>query len=197
MKIMGILTNIPIIVLIVCGDLFYSLWQPTQNAKQLHLLSLLACATIIFSGGINCIYNIFTVVNKLKTNSLVVIASGFLTTIIVVILLKTTNLGVYAIAGVSTSIGIIRNVAFTAPYGAKCLNLKWYTFLPDVFRPALLVLISTIIGLLLKQIFVFQGWIGLILLAAIMVVISGFIGLFVILSKQERTIVFSKFKRGK
>ncbi len=195
MKIMGILTNIPIIVLIVCGDLFYSLWQPTQDPNKLHILSLLACATVIFSGGINCIYNIFTVVNKLKTNSLVVIASGFLTTIIVVILLKTTNLGVYAIAGVSTVVGILRNIGFTAPYGAKCLGLKWHTFLPEVFRPALLVLISTVIGLVLKSCFVFEGWIGLILLAAIMVVVSGFIGLFVILSKQERTVIFDKLRK--
>lgn len=195
MKIMGILTNIPIIVLIVCGDLFYSLWQPTQDAKQLHILSLIACATVIFSGGINCIYNVFTVVNKLKVNSLVVIASGFLTTIIVVVLLKITNLGVYAIAGVSTVIGIIRNIAFTAPYGAKCLGLKWYTFLPDVFRPALLVLISTMMGVGLKYFIAFEGWIGLILLSAIMVIISGFIGLFVILSKQERNIIFAKLRK--
>lgn len=83
MKIMGVITNIPIIILAVCGKEFYRLWQPTVDADMLYRLSLLGCACIIFSGGINCIYNIFTVVNKLRANSIVVIIAGLLSALIV------------------------------------------------------------------------------------------------------------------
>ena len=197
MRIMGVIANLPVIVLIVCGELFFSLWQPTQNAVQLHLLSVLTCGTIIFSGGINCIYNIFTVVNKLKFNSLVVVGSGVLNTIIVFVLLKTTSLGIYAVAGVSTVLSIIRNLAFTAPYGARCLNLKWYTFYPDIARPVIFVIISVAIGYIINYFIAFSGWCGLVSEAAIIGVISIAIGLFVMLSKNERKIIISKFKKGK
>lgn len=197
MRIMGVIANLPVIVLIVCGELFFSLWQPTQNANELQLLSVLTCGTIIFSGGINCIYNIFTVVNKLKVNSLVVVGSGALNALIVFILLKTTGLGIYAVAGVSTVLSIVRNLAFTAPYGARCLKLKWYAFYPDIARPVIFVIISVAIGYALKQFVTFSGWLGLVAEAAIIGVIAVVIGLFIMLSKAERKIVLSKFKRGK
>ena len=197
MRIMGVIANLPVIVLIVCGELFFSLWQPTQNSAELHLLSVLTCGTIIFSGGINCIYNIFTVVNKLKVNSLVVVGSGALNALIVFILLKTTSLGIYAVAGVSTVLSIIRNLAFTAPYGARCLKLKWYAFYPDIARPVIFVIISVAIGYVIKQFVTFSGWLGLIAQAALIGAIAVFIGLFIMLSKAERKIVLSKFKRGK
>ena len=39
MKIMGVITNIPVIVLIICGKDFYALWQPTVDASVLYKLS--------------------------------------------------------------------------------------------------------------------------------------------------------------
>ena len=196
MKIMGVIANLPIIVLIVCGDLFFSLWQPTQDATQLHILSLLACGTIIFSGGINCIYNIFTVVNKLKLNSLVVIASGLINAAVVFILLKTTNLGIYAVAGVSTVLSILRNLLFTAPYGAHCLKIKWYAFYPAILRPVIFVLLSSVIGVIIRYIINFSGWFGLFACAITSIIISVLIGLFIMLNKSERKIILSKLKRG-
>lgn len=196
MKIMGVVTCVPIIILIVCGDLFYSLWQPTQNAKELQVLSLITCACIIFSGGINCIYNIFTVVNKLKLNSFIVIISGALSTLFVIILLNTTDLGIYAVAGVSTVISIIRNLVFTVPYGAYCLRRKWYEFYPTVLRTVVFVLISSAIAMLFKINFTFSGWIGLIVIAFITLCVSLIIGLFVVLNKKDRVFIFNILKKG-
>lgn len=189
MKIMGVICNLPIIVLIVCGEKFFPLWQPTQDPKQLQILSLLTVACIIFSGGINCLYNIFTVVNKLKLNSLVVVGCGFLNTIIVYILIKTTSLGIYAVAGVSTIISIIRNLAFTAPYGAKCINLKWYAFYPDIFRPVIFVVISAIPSYFITHLITGHGWISLIICASITVIISVLLGYFIVFNKEDRAYV--------
>lgn len=189
MKIMGIICNLPIIVLIVCGERFFLLWQPTQDAKQLQILSIIAVGCLIFSGGINCIYNIFTVVNKLKLNALVVVGCGLLNTGIVFLLLKTTNLGIYAIAGVSSVIGIIRNLAFTAPYGAKCLNLKWYTFYADIAKPVIYVIISAIPSYFINKYIPTGTWLWLIVTAIVVVFISAIIGYFVIFNKNDRNFV--------
>lgn len=192
MKIMGIVTNIPIIVLIVCGKDFFQCWQPTQNADMLHLLSLLSICVLIFSGGINCLYGIFTVVNKIKANSLVVLAGGAVGTVLVLLLVNVTDLGVYAVAGVSSAISIIRNLIFTAPYGAKCLHQKWYVFYPDIFKPVLFVAVSVLIGTLLVARFPFTGWFGFFFNAAVVCCCALLIGYFVMLNREERKFIFAK-----
>lgn len=189
MKIMGVITNIPVIILVICGKEFYTFWQPTVDSDMLYKLSLLGCACIIFSGGINCIYNIFTVVNKLRANSIVVILSGILSALMVYILLKTTSFGVYAVAGVSTTISILRNLLFTAPYGAKCLNLKWYAFYPDIIRPVIYVIATSVICFITVSNLHANSWILLILKGCITVAVALFIGYFIVLGKDERKII--------
>lgn len=200
MKIMGVVCNVPIIVLLVCGNQFFSLWQPTQDAKQLQLLSILTCAGLIVNGGINSIYNIFTVVNKLKFNSLVLLVSSIISITITFILVKTTNLGIYAIAGVSTCVMIIKNIVFIVPYAAKCLKMKWYAFYSEVLRSVLFVVVSSVVcQLLINVVFVkiFDKitWLTFFVSAGFVVIVSVSIGLFVILKKQERTMVFDMIKR--
>jgi len=196
-KIMGIIVNIPIVILLVCGDRFFSLWQPTQDATQMHILSVLTCAGLIVVGGINCIYNVFTVVNKIKINSLLICLTGVISTAIVFVLLKTTDVGIYAVAGVSTVVATIRNLLFTIPYGAYCLGKKWYTFYPAVFRSILFVAICTGIGYIIKPWINIPGWFGLIILGIVVVLITLIIGAFVMLNKEDRLYLSKKIKRGR
>jgi O-antigen/teichoic acid export membrane protein len=194
MKIMGLITNLPIIVLIVCGQEFFRLWQPTQDAQALQILGLLSIGVLFFSGGINCLYNIFTVVNKIRVNSLVVLGTSFFGAVCTLILLKTTSLGVYAVAGTSTAVALFRNLLFTAPYGAKCLNRKWYVFYPDIFRPALFAVASSLVCMALLR-FTAQGWIILACKACFTCAISGAIGFFVILNQNDRNYLLGILKR--
>ena len=196
MKIMGVITNLPIIVLVVCGKEFFSLWQSTQDAVQLQILSVLTIGCLVISGGINCIYSIFTVVNRLKANSLVVVFTGFASALLTYFLVKYTSLGVYAVAGTSTVLGIIRNLAFTAPYGAKCLGLKWNVFYPDIFRPVGFSAVSIGISALLLRFFPSGGWAMLVIRAAVTGMISVVIGFYLVLSKSDRRFILSKLKRG-
>lgn len=199
MKIMGVVTNVPVIVLIVCGEEFFRLWQPTQNAKQLQILSLITVACLVFSGSVNCLYNIFTVVNKLKLNSIVVLIHGAMSTIIVFFMLKLTNWGIYAVAGVSTVLGIARILLFTAPYGAKCLNQKWYVFYLDIFKPVLFTVIASVVCLIILDKFPQVGWGLLVGKGIITVIVTVMIGYFIILNKGERelisSVILSKIKK--
>lgn len=197
MKIMGVITNLPVIILIVCGEQFFSLWQPTQDARQLQILSILTIGCTVFSGGINCIYDIFTVVNKLKANSLVVVFSGLLSVLITFILVKFTSLGIYAVAGTSTIVAIIRNLAFTAPYGAKCLNIKWYVFYPDIFRPVVFAIISIVISVIVLTFIPSGGWMMLVIRAAITGILSIAFGFYIVLNKSDRALIISKFAKGR
>jgi len=195
MKIMGVICNIPIIILIVCGEAFYKIWQPTQDPLQLQILSILSCMCLIISGGINCIYNIFTVVNKLKLNSIIVVASGVLNAVIVYLTLMVTDLGIYAIVGVSSVLSIFRNLFFTLPYGAKCLNQKWYEFFPDMLKPLIFVFLSSTISLVINSLYSVNGWIGVILNGSIALFISVIIGFFVMFNKKDKQFFLEKIRR--
>lgn len=107
----------------------------------------------------------------------------------VYILLKTTSFGVYAVAGVSTTISILRNLLFTAPYGAKCLNLKWYAFYPDIIRPVIYVIATSVICFITVSNLHANSWILLILKGCITVAVALFIGYFIVLGKDERKII--------
>lgn len=194
MKIMGIVINAPIVVMIVCGKEFFALWQPTQDAEVLQRLFIITIGCLIFSGGINCIYGIFTVVNKLKANAMAVLIGGASSTAITLILVKTTNLGIYAVAGVSTIVSIIRNLVFTAPYGARCLNLKWYAFYPEIIRPVIFTIIASVIGFGIGNWITADNWIIWFAKAILIGIIALAIGLFIILNKSERKIIYSKLK---
>jgi hypothetical protein len=194
---MGVLANLPIIILIVCGKDFFRLWQPTQNAEQLEILSLLTCAGLILNGGINCIYDIFTVVNKLKLNAIVLFVSGLISTGVVFILLKTTDLGIYAVAGVSTFIVSMKNLFIIVPYAAKCLGLKWNAFYGDVFRPVLFVCLGSVLSYFLIKIIPGSGWISLIVSACLTGIISLMIGTFIFLNKTERRFLIEKLLKNK
>ncbi|WP_214830358.1 oligosaccharide flippase family protein [Exiguobacterium sp. s56] len=195
MKIMGIIVGIPISMLIAFGDIFYSLWTPSENSWELQLLSIISVATIIISGSINPIYNVFTVTNKLKHNALWLIGTGALNTIIVLVLLKTTSLGLYAIAGVSTTISIMRNLIFTAPYGAKYLGAKWNTFFSEIIKSIVSISIITMLALFLRIFININTWTELFLFGSISSLLGLIINCFLILTKEERGNLLKIIKR--
>ena len=111
------------------------------------------------------------------------------------ILLKTTNWGLYAVAGVSVCLATVRNLLFTVPYGAYCLKQKWYTFYPTVIRGVSFVVICSVVGICIKNNIEVSGWIGLILVASLVLVVSVVIGSFLILSKNDRKYVYNVVRK--
>lgn len=196
MKLTGVLLTIPFSILIIYGSEFYSLWVPSQDAKVLQILSVLTCFGLIFTSGIQCLFNVFTVVNKLKLNSMLVLLSGAISTLIVFILMKTTNLGVFAIAGVSSCVNLIHNMVYTVPFTAKYLGLKWSTFFPEVLSSAISVIVLTIVGFIIKKFITVDSWFMLIIAAGITSIIGLGINIFIVLNENERNQLISLFKKN-
>lgn len=195
MKLIGVLITIPLVILIVYGKEFYSLWVPSEDAKLLHILSVLTCFGLIFTSGIQCLYNAFTVANKLKISSILLLLSGVISTIIVFILLKTTDLGIFAIAGVSSFVNLVRNMLFNIPAASKCLKLKWNTFYPEVFSSVLSVITLTIVGMLIKNLLVVNSWITLIIATISTGIIGLIINIIIILDKDTKIKLINGIKK--
>ncbi|MDR1567117.1 MAG: hypothetical protein LBS33_00295, partial [Streptococcaceae bacterium] len=131
-KLMLLFLTIPYAGFICFGNAFFKLWMPELDANQLVMLSVISSLSLFFTFGIQPLYQVFGVINRLKENSLVIFASGILTLLVEIILLKTTNLGLIAICGVSSVISILKNMLFVVPFGGKYLGFKKRTFFPLV-----------------------------------------------------------------
>ncbi len=195
MSIIGMLIGLPIGFLTVFSDSFYSLWVPGQDAQMLQWMTIFTLVPMIFGGSINPVFGLFTTTNKLKTPSIVLLISGLLNVGITVILLKTTNLGVWAIIIVGGIIGILRNSTFTAMYGAHVLGQKLTTFYPALLRGILGMLLVVVVGYLYKINIQVTSWINFFVALIVVCAVSLLLNTFVILKKTERKQLFSIIKR--
>lgn len=134
MKLTGIFSSILFCGIITCGQEFFTLLVPDENITLIFELACLSCISIVVSGVTAGLSNVFVLTNKLKINSIVWLTVSAFDIVLVLILVKTTGLGVYAIAGVSKVIGAIINLTYLPIYASKCLKIKSTTFYPLIVR---------------------------------------------------------------
>lgn len=180
-------------IFVMCKD-FFQLWVPSQDAELLSRLTRITCAGYIFTSGTQVLYNVFSTVNKVKLNAILMVLSGAASTVVVFVLLNTTNLGVYAIAGVSVVINLIRNMFYTVPYTANYLGLKNNTFYPQVFGSVLSTLLLVVIGTIIRGFFIVNTWLQFIIVAGFMGGIFFVINMLLFLNKDERKLILCKIK---
>lgn len=194
-KIIAMICSIPLAFLLVFGADFYKLWQPTENAQMLHLLSCITILGRCFFTGMEPLFHVFTVVNKVRQNSIITVITGCCSVFITFLLLKFTNLGVFAIAGTSVVCCFIKNIFYVIPYSAKYLSLRresfYYTLLPSV----LCCVILSALGIVLKLIVSCESWLNLIICAAIFAVVGMFFSGMVVLNKQDRKALIRLLRR--
>lgn len=196
-KMISVICTIPLAFLIVYGRQFYLLWQPTQDCNIIYILSLITVGGRFLFTGIQPLFSIFTVVNKVKQNSIVMLLNGLASATITFLLIKYTTLGVYAVAGVSVICCAVKNMCYVIPYSAKYLNLPWYTFYSMIIPSVVCTVISCALGMLIKQIIPYGGWGSLILSAMIFAIVTFVANCFAVMKKEERKKFMGKIIRNK
>lgn len=186
MVIIGVLIGIPIGFLAVFSDSFYNLWVPGQNITMLYWLTVFTVLPMVFGASINPVFNLFATTNKLRVPSIVVLIAGLLQTAVVVLLLKTTELGVWAIVLTSAVQSVLRNSIFTPIYGAYVIGKPWYTFYPTMFRGIFGVITVVLIDFLIKHFFTVDTWFMFFFVGFTVSAISLFVNSYVMLKKSER-----------
>jgi O-antigen/teichoic acid export membrane protein len=200
-KVLGIIMIAPMAAFTVYGVSFFKLWVPGENSYMIQNLALLAMLNLLASACINTVFSVFSITNKVKIPAIATLLNGVLSVVINALLLNFTDLGVYAIAGTGSILGMIRNYVFTPLYGAHCLKVKKSTFYHEILTGNLCLVLNLAVGFLFYR-FISTGstWISLILSAGGLAVVGIVINAFVVLSKDERSAIFaavkSKLKRG-
>ena len=195
MKMTSVILTIPIAGIVVLGDQFFALWVPSQDARLLQTLSVLAILGYMFTSGTQILYNVFTTVNRVKVNAIAMLISGVISTSITLFFIYFTDWDIYAVAGVSTIVNLVRNMTFTLPATAKYLGFKWYQFYPQVGTTVISSLIIIALGECVKPFLPSGSWVAFFVAA----IVVGGIGLLVnyrlILNKEERMLLIGKVKK--
>lgn len=192
MMLISLLIGIPIGFLLVFSGNFYDLWVPGQNTETLYWLTFITVLPMIFGGSVNPVFGIFAATNRLRVPSLVLLAAGILNTLAIFILLKTTNLGIWAIPLVGAVQGALRNCLFTTMYGAHCINKRLTVFFPSLIKGIIGMLVVVIISVLTKQVVAGVSWLSFVLAFAIVVILSLIANSFLLLNKNERHFLMGK-----
>lgn len=192
MKIVGILICVPLGFLLVFADEFFQLWVPSLDSNYLFWLSFITVLPMIFGSSINPIFGVFTVTNKLKVPSLVLLFAGILNTLVIFILLKTTSLGIWSIPIVSAIQQGIRNFFFTPMYASLCLKQNFLLFYPTLFKCCIALAVACIVALVIKETIVSVNWLMLIIKLSLLSIISFSINMYIILNSGERSFIYSK-----
>lgn len=168
--------NIPFCILIAYGKDLIQLWVPMQDATIIYTLLVLTIFPYLNSPAITGLYNVFLITNHLKVNSLFWLGISITNILIVFVLLNTTSLGIFVVAGVSTTAGFIANFTFIPIYAAKCLKQKKGIFYPMILRYLIVTSIMGAVFIGIRfMIFNIDSWSFFLLI----VISSGFIGLLI------------------
>ncbi len=192
MQVTGLFANIPLSYLIVFGSIFYTAWVPSQNIELIQILTILTVQGEIISGVITPMYNIYTVTNNVKVDAIIRLVLGFVNVAIVFLLIKFTNLGIYAVAATSIIIGTLINVTFVPIYVAKkCLNVKWNTFYPIILKyiatSITIIAILYMIKIFIDSYNMTYNWYLVIITAFITGIIGLAINYLLLFNKEEKS----------
>lgn len=189
MKILGLIASIPICLLFVYGDVFFSLWVPEQNSKTLHLLAIIISFELIVSLPLEALWSVFTATNKVKVSSifLFIFSLVIITTVFIgVYFIDDPNLKLFIIAGSSSFWGIIRSLTFLPIYGAKCLGLRKTTFYPLILKNIMSITSIILIFSIIKKYILIDTWIKLIFISLIISIVCLIINTYIVLDKNDR-----------
>lgn len=158
---------------------------------------MISLSGLFMAGSVNILYNLYNVTNHLKLPAIATLVTGVLNTIIVLWLLKKTQLGIIAIVGVSSVLGIARNLLFNIPYSAHCLPVKSIKFYRYMLRSTLMVGITCFVYAMVRLAYSKNTWLHLALYAALAGCISLAVNFLLFFTKQEKKEITHMFSRRK
>ncbi|MCD8382610.1 MAG: lipopolysaccharide biosynthesis protein [Clostridiales bacterium] len=194
MKITSVVITIPTAGIVVMGDAFFQLWVPSQDAELLRVLASLSILSYLVNSGVVILFNVFSTVNRVKYNSVAMIVSGAASIIVTMIVIAFTDYDLYAVAGVSSIMTILKNLFFTVPVASKLLGFKWSKFYPQVGTSVICSALIIAVGTLIRLFMPVDTWLTFFVTCVIVAVCGFAINCYVVLNKEERAYLYTRIK---
>lgn len=197
-KVCGFICSIPILGFIAFGTDFYRLWIPSltgEEVKTINILSFLILFHTIFEVYIYPLSTVNSITKKVKMPVLVSFITSILNIIFELVLLETTDLGVYAIEIATAALMFLRVFFFIPIYSAKILKKSWYTFYPPMLRGTVSSVIILAIYFTIQRNVPVNSWGMLIVVAAGCGIIGYAVNYMIVLGKNERIMVKNMIRK--
>ncbi len=188
-RIMSIVSVLPLVVFLILGQDFFRLWIPTQDSHSLYIISSIAVISLLVSMPQESLWSIFTITNRVRISSYYLLLFNvliFISTVTSLIYLEDDFYRLLSIVIARCFWESICSVTFLPIYGAKCLGFKWYTFYPLIFKNVILVVTLTVALFLLKKYMVIIDWSDFILFTILISSITLLVLSYFILAKEQR-----------
>lgn len=191
---MACIMFVPIMGYIVYSKEFYTLWQKSLSPDEIKVITILSTITVIqafFNATTGTMAQLSLVTNKLKLPVFVSFGCGLLNIFVIFILLKGTNLGVYAVVLSSTVIMVLRYVFFNSAYAAYVLGKPVTEFIGTavsvwICLPVLLALMVAV-----KHFIPVNSWISL-FASAMISAILGYAFMMLVYGRDKIQKIFRK-----
>lgn len=196
-RISSLVSCIPLTLVFVYSDIFYSLWLPTEDANFLYKLTAYGSIGLIFALPLEPLWNIFTITNKVRQSSLNLIYFSicqFGLVMLLMFLTENTLLRLFLLIGCRVLFNSVRCLTFLPVYGAKCLGFKWSLFYPLILKNVLCISIAFGVSSLYKYFANPASWLGLIIASLFSTATVIFVFSFIILQKADRIVLLSILK---
>lgn len=193
-KLISFFSVVPVAGFIGFGKDFFQLWMPGQNANVLFLLAVLTMIGDAVSYPVKAFDNIFAAVNKLRWPAIATLICGLFNVALMIPLLKYTNWGLYAVAGTSTFLLVVKDIFFKIPYIARIVNVNPLYFLKYLLQYVISAVVIIGISISVRKFIPVSCWFILIIDACIVVIFSFLINYFLFLEKNERIILKNKLR---
>lgn len=199
LKILSFIFTVPFAGIIVFGKDFLLLWlrgssYTQEQYNELYLIMILVLVDIIVSAYMYSLHSVFVAIDKVKTYSMYLLVSSVVSIFLTLVLLRFTNLGVFAIAGTSSLILGGTHGIIVPAVAAKLLNCPIVTFwkieLMSWFSLFVIVCLFLISNLFMS----FHNWNNFFCNVLIAGVIGYFFEFIIIFSKKEKMWILNIMK---
>jgi O-antigen/teichoic acid export membrane protein len=187
-KVLGIICNIPVVIIMILGKYFFKLWVPGENAAYLHILSIITLFPVMIHSCMWTVYGLNVTNNKLKVPAFGLVITGIISIMSTFILIKTTNLGIYSIAISSSITNGLFYMLFIPIYAARKMDISGFSFFPTIIKTILFGFGYLLLTYPLQSVFesLITNWFMLIFVGGILEIIGVIVYFIVIFNNSER-----------
>ena len=184
-KVIGIMATMPILLVIIFGTDFFSLWVPDQNASRLQLLSILTLIPLVVHANMWTVYGLNIVLNKVKIPSLMLIVTGIVSILMSVSVLTFYIKSAYVVLIVSGISNVLYYMGFIPMYASNQLRIKYYVLYNHLIKTLAFSILFVLTGIFFKSYIMINSWLEFFFWGGLFGVIGLLINAITILNRRE------------
>jgi O-antigen/teichoic acid export membrane protein len=195
MKFSALLSNLAFAGFFALGMVYYKLWIPNEDIALVYRLTVITVLTSVASGSMKPLYYIYTLTVKQKFPCVVTLITGALNVISMMVLLRFTDLGVYAVVWTTVVLVGFINFVSNPLYMAHVLRQPLTTFYPGIVRNVISCAALTLLFTGLSRLYLPASWLSLFACIAAYACIGAPVHFLIVLSREEKKLLLCQFKR--